>query len=135
MRFIRNRQNNDDPLSFTAMVDVVFLLLIFFICTCSLHLPESEIKAAVPGVAKNPPDIPPVRLILVSSGNGTQITCDGLVCDNDSTLLSEIVARSAIADIPVVFAIEDDVVFDDIVHVMDICRQGGLKRLALPVGF
>ncbi len=135
MLFYRKRQKNDDILNFTAMVDVVFLLLIFFLCTSSLKLPESQIKAALPGRSLDVPEFPPVQIeIRFRPGDSVQVLCDGRICRNDDFLLAEIQARSVIADIPVVFAIDEGVVFEDVVRVMDICRAGGLKRLALPAG-
>lgn len=136
MLFKRKRQKNDDILNFTAsMVDVVFLLLIFFLCTSSLKLPESQIKAALPGQSVQVPEFPPVQIeIRAPAGAPVQILCDGRICPDDDHLLAEIRARRAIADIPVIFVIDEAAAFEDVVHIMDICRAGGLKRLALASG-
>ncbi len=132
MHFNKGRQDKDEGLNFTAMIDVVFLLLIFFMCTASVQLPESEIKAAIPGSSNTVPEFQPVRIDINTVGENISVTCDGRLCENDSTLSSHISARSQIADLPVIFSIDDNVEFDDIVHVMDICRQSGLKKLAIP---
>ncbi len=133
MNFVNRTAKKNNDLNFTAMIDVVFLLLIFFICTASLHLPESQIKAALPGRSSSAPEFQPVKVAISASDSGLQIYCDDQPCNGDSDLLEQIAARSILADIPVIFSIADNVEFEDVVHIMDICRQGGLKKLAIPV--
>ena len=132
MHFNKGRQDRDGELNFTAMIDVVFLLLIFFMCTASVQLPESEIKAAIPGSSNTVPEFQPVRLDISSFGERVSVKCDGVLCYDDAALTGHISARSKIADLPVIFSIGDEVEFEDIVHVMDICRQAGLKKIAIP---
>ncbi len=133
MLFQNKATNKDNSLDFTSMIDVVFLLLIFFICTASLQLPESEIKTAVAGQSVAVPEFPPVRIDISSINGDFLVKCDKMPCLDENQLREQIAARSAIADIAVVFYIDDKVAFDDVVRVMDICRQGGLKRLAIPI--
>ena len=132
MNFTKGRQDRDDGLNFTAMIDVVFLLLIFFMCTASIKPPESEIRAALPGSSSSVPEFQPVKITVSAVGKRFSVECDGQLCADDAALNKLISARSQIADLPVVFTIGDEVEFDDIVHVMDICRQAGLKRIAIP---
>ena len=143
MHFNKGRQDKDDSLNFTAMIDVVFLLLIFFMCTASVQLPEREIKAAIPGISSTVPEFQPVKIELITTDNqhvsgssglssGVVVICDGLVCPDDAALRNSISARSKIADLPVVFSIDEEILFNDIVHVMDICRSAGLKKIAIP---
>ena len=133
MKITRKQQSQEDPLNITAMIDVVFLLLIFFICTASLNLPESEIKTAIPAGANKVPEFQPVQLSLSKANGQLQVACDSTVCQNDSVLVKLISSRSQLADIPVVFSVSDEVSYDDLVHTIDLCRQGGLKKIAIPI--
>lgn len=133
MQISRKKQNADDPLNITAMIDVVFLLLIFFICTASLNLPESEIKTALPAGSTKVPEFQPVKISLSKADGGLLVSCDNTLCLTDSVLRESIISRSQLADIPVIFSITDEVSFDELVHTIDICRQGGLKKIAIPI--
>jgi len=59
----------------TPMIDVVFLLLIFFIMTLKIVAPEGDFQVrmprfAPPSVAPAPPDIPPITVRLLANRNG-----------------------------------------------------------------
>ena len=44
----RSRERVDNPVDLTSMIDVVFLLLIFFIATMQLPEPEAGLRAYLP---------------------------------------------------------------------------------------
>jgi len=66
-------------LNFTSMIDVVFLLLIYFIVTASFQVDEGILTANLPAV--DPPPGPPpkiLNILLVSGGADCQIAIEGL---------------------------------------------------------
>ncbi len=73
------RKTSDDKveIAITPMIDCVFLLLIFFMVTSTLHRQEADISFALPGVAEQSDsvDIPDEQVI--------QISPEGRVALND----------------------------------------------------
>ncbi len=62
-------------LTMTAMIDIVFLLLVFFIMTFKIAAPEGDFSVRMPiavsGEDKgHPPDIPPIRVRLLATSAG-----------------------------------------------------------------
>lgn len=58
----------------TAMIDIVFLLLVFFVMTFKIVLPEGDFNVNMPAPADGPPEVvdimPPVRVKLQAAENG-----------------------------------------------------------------
>ncbi len=71
MRF-HNRQDNAVSRPFTALIDVVFLLLVFFMLTLKIVEPEGELQASFDRSEPTvhvPPSLP-LHVVLASSTNG-----------------------------------------------------------------
>jgi biopolymer transport protein ExbD len=73
------RSTGSDKLeiAITPMIDCVFLLLIFFMVTSTLHRQEADISFALPGIAQQdePVEIPDEQII--------QVTAEGRILLND----------------------------------------------------
>lgn len=72
MRFHR-RQAETEKRHFTALIDVVFLLLVFFMLTLKIVEPEGELQASFDQSGSEgiiPPSLP-LHVVLDSSANGT----------------------------------------------------------------
>jgi biopolymer transport protein ExbD len=57
----------------TPMIDVVFLLLVFFLLTFKIVAPEGDFQVRMPRFAPEPvdsPDLPPVPVRLTADGHG-----------------------------------------------------------------
>jgi biopolymer transport protein ExbD len=76
---VRRRKTFEDKLEIpiTPMIDAVFLLLIFFMVTSTLHRQEADISFSLPGVAQQsePVEIPDEQVV--------EILNDGSVLLND----------------------------------------------------
>ena len=75
MRFrdMHRRTRQRDELEMTAMIDVVFLLLIFFLLTFRIVSPEGEFQIAMPqqgALGSIGPDIPPLPIRLSADAGG-----------------------------------------------------------------
>jgi len=77
---IRNTQRpagDKDNLKMTAMIDIVFLLLIFFVMTFKVLAPEGDFSVKMPqkpGPGKLPPgDLPPL-VVELRAGQGGRLT-------------------------------------------------------------
>lgn len=134
MRLTRHTFRTTRPgLNMGAMIDVVFLLLIFFMCTTSFQPLEESLSADLPQVsseAARREDFPPIRIQI--SGNAEQVfvSCDGKACETFDILQNELEIRRSIDDIPVIIAGQPEVPFESMVKARDICETVGLTRVA-----
>ncbi len=77
MRLKRDQKEERPQIQMTAMIDCVFLLLIYFMVSTTLHRQEADISFALPGVAQQsePVEIPDEQII--------EIYDDGRIVLND----------------------------------------------------
>jgi biopolymer transport protein ExbD len=120
-------------LNMAAMIDVVFLMLIFFMCTSSLLRPEKNLPsqlplAGSPGAAAE--ELDPVRIRLLPGAGAARITCDNQPCATVDELVRRLRARRALGDPLVVIQGHDDVAFGDMVAALDACYRAELYRTA-----
>ncbi|WP_166828887.1 ExbD/TolR family protein [Thalassoroseus pseudoceratinae] len=69
-----NRQSEADQRPFTALIDVVFLLLVFFMLTLKIVEPEGKLTVEAGPTIASPPTFPtnlPINVRLESSSNGS----------------------------------------------------------------
>ena len=131
-------------LMMTPMIDVIFLLLVFFLTTSSFQVLEQLLPSAVSdisagsGSSDQPPPVPTqdaidqvviklklVDLRAVASLNGSQLS-------SFSQLKQRLQALSAVrADVPVIIDPAGDVPAKDVVIAYDWARQVGLSRVYL----
>lgn len=74
MRIRHHEHTGKVELAMTPMIDIVFLLNIFFLLTFKIVLPEGDFNVQMPSAAAaraaTPSEIPPLRLILRSAPTG-----------------------------------------------------------------
>jgi len=125
----------------TPMIDVIFLLLIFFVSTASFQAPEASLPTnlSLPGVVS---DVEPIDLeledleeivveILWRDGHaGWQINERELASLDEVRAVLQAAADVKI-DLPVILDVEDKdrVPIEDVIDVCDVCRQIGLERV------
>jgi len=136
MRLTRQkRAGAGAELNIAAMIDVVFQLLIFFMCTSSFGTLENDLaaNATQPGPGQRAQaDFPPVRVNL-AAGEPARIFCDNRECAGFEHLLSELIARKAAAapsELTVIIAGERGVPFAEMVAALDTCYLAKLEAIA-----
>lgn len=127
----------------TPMIDVVFLLLIFFVCASVGQIRESVLGTELQGSSEFSPvprDKEPllgeVRVRLVrGDGGGTEAELNGNriadLADLGQTLRA---LAEAAQEIPVVLDIAPDIPLGDVVHVYDTCRAAQFRNVQFAVG-
>ena len=121
----------------TPMIDVIFLLLVFFVCTANFMPPEEllPMDTTLPGSVDAATALPdPVHidtvLIQILFDPAPRWQIEGNHCQtlhevhNILRLLSEVKP-----DIPVIIESTDNVPMENIIDVYDVCRQVGLSRI------
>ena len=135
MRLTRQKSTPAAPqLNMASMVDVVFLLLIFFMCTSSLNQPENDLSSQLSrvGTGRRQAAAPErlVRIKLFNVVEGVLITCDEKPFPDFSSLEAELRRRAALEDRPVVIEGQAGIPFRYMVAALDVCHRAGMRRVA-----
>ena len=125
----------------TPMIDVIFLLLIFFVSTASFRAPEEILPTnlSLPGTVADAEPIDRewedleeivVRILWRDGRAAWQINERDLASLGEVRAVLQAAARVKI-DLPVILDVEDKhrVPIEDVIDVCDICRQIGLERV------
>ncbi len=126
----------------TPMIDVVFLLLVFFLCTASFEEPEQNLAASLvvasqdPGAGasqETPPELEDVTIAGEWRGDATHWTVNGgretANLAELTTLLSELAAIDR--SLPVTIDAGQDVPMSDVVGAYDAARAAGFAKVLL----
>ena len=126
MKFARKTRSRAPGLALTSMLDVIFLLLCFFVTVSVFSQWESEITIKLPSAstAEEPNRLPGEIIVNLSK--------DGTVAVNGKTLglgdLQERLARVAkfYPDQAVIIRADKDVRYERLVGVIDVCRAANV---------
>lgn len=135
-------------LNMTPMIDVVFQLLIFFMCTVHFRVREGKLQTFLPNKGLDDPDIrerrvlyPEIRVqISYDEDRGAvQLMFDGSIYRDHETLgkalaakRDECLKRLNYAP-PVVIEAQRNVPYGEVVRVIDLCVRHGMEaEFALP---
>ena len=131
MKFSRNGRSKPAALALTSMLDVIFLLLCFFVTASVFSQWESEISIQLPSArSADEPDRLPGEII-------ANVSKDGTVRVNGAPLsLDELGARlSRIAKFypgqAVILRADRDTRYESLVKVIDTCREAGVWNFSL----
>jgi biopolymer transport protein ExbD len=131
MKFSRKRQSGELGISLTSMLDVIFLLLCFFVTTSVFSQWESEIAISLPSAkSATVPGRMPGEIIL-------NMATDGSVSVNGQKLtLAEVTERlTRIAKLypgqPVVIRADKATPYESLVGLIDACRTADVWNFSL----
>ncbi|WP_164104263.1 biopolymer transporter ExbD [Candidatus Laterigemmans baculatus] len=140
MRLPHHAGRSQIELSLTPMIDVVFLLLVFFLWTSSFEQPEFDLPSAVaepPAGLRDPSEAPPPPeafdeiVILVRATEGQiALTMNGSEVPDVETLrgrLAEIVALGV--QPPVIVDPEPQTPVGLAIDIYDVAREAGLDQV------
>jgi biopolymer transport protein ExbD len=85
MEFFRKILSEEDTVDLTPMIDVTFLLLIYFMVTTMLKQPEAELSITLPGKPQNT-DIKPMPMLSVVIGDYGEVVLNGSEIEDGSDL-------------------------------------------------
>jgi biopolymer transport protein ExbD len=121
----------------TPMIDVIFQLLIFFLCTAGFAIPEAVLPTELPregGVAAAPPvprdDADIVRIHLAGDDKMLLLRLNERPVADKQELFDQLRQIAAISvDAPVILDIQPGVVVGDLVSVYDGILASGLRSI------
>jgi biopolymer transport protein ExbD len=134
----------------TPMIDVIFLLLIFFVCTAGFQPAEEILPTDLswPGSVSDAEPIDQewedldeivVKILWRDGQPRWQIEMRGQeanqrACRDLKELAAALAAIARVRiDLPVILDVEGDVPIEEMIDVFDICRQLGLERVEFAV--
>lgn len=122
----------------TAMIDVVFLLLIFFVCTASfqaieLVLPSNLLvssNAAVDVPIEPPDDLERIVVQITTGLTGASYLVNDRPCQTRDELMALLAALADVdRSLPVVVDCDDRVPLGEAIAVYDLARSVGLVKV------
>ena len=124
-------------LKMTPMIDVIFLLLVFFVCTANFVPPQEllPMDTTLPGnVAADIvlPDLAELDVVLIRIAFDAELHWQ--IEGNQFSSLHDVqnllrLIQSIKPDVPVVIESADNVPIENVIDVYDICRRVGLMRI------
>ncbi|MBC8209580.1 MAG: biopolymer transporter ExbD [Gammaproteobacteria bacterium] len=131
MRFRTRVAEDDSGVNLTPLIDVVFLLLIFFMVSTTFDS-TSELKIELPEASANKPAAPS-RLTIIIDAEGLYYL-NGKKLKNQSADLLLLEVHQLVADdkeMPVVIQSDARSPVQSLVTALDIVGQIGLSRLSI----
>ena len=131
MKFKRKNLSKAPGLSLTSMLDVIFLLLCFFVTATVYSQWESEISIKLPSAeTSDEPDRLPGEIIVNLRKDG------GIVVNGKSLELSDLQARLkkvavAFPGQAVIIRADKDLAYDRLVKGLDACRSADIWNFSL----
>lgn len=133
-------------LSMTSMIDVIFLLLIFFVFTANFNELEEllPMNLTLPGTSEQKEVKTPEELDLGEIRIGVERTAQGgegylwrvnrRECGEEAELADAIARLAAISrTVPVIIAPAGDVPIERVLDIYDLCRRAGLAKIQFAV--
>ena len=133
---------SEPELSISPLIDVGFLLLIYFLVTTTLTRQELDLNLLLPGVASVESEPVKVDQMLIKIGGDSTVSINEEVVESDPTgrtlkNLSDRLAsyagtaKLAGSEAMVVIAASDEVPEQRFVDVLNACAKSGLKNISL----
>lgn len=119
---------NDTSINLTPIIDMVFLLLIFFLVATTFHQTEREMQIALPQASAAGPISMALREIIVNVDADGTIIVSGRTMQIDD--LHELI-RQAVAGNPnqkVTVRGDRSAAYQHIATVLDICKTNGIQE-------
>lgn len=133
-----DRCSRDLEISMTPMIDVVFLLLIFFICTANFQAPEQSLPTSLLLSGANLPDVPLEevpdleRIVVESRVSASQVAwqVNQTPCP-DLASLKQLLTTLAEVDsgLPVTLDPDSATPLGDVINAYDAARAAGLLQV------
>ena len=126
---LKNKSAPASPtLEMTPIIDMVFLLLIFFLVSTTFHQTEREMQIALPEAVSAGPISISLREIIINVGAEGEIIVSGrtISADDLRVLIHEAVAANP--DQKVTVRGDRNTPYANIINVLDVCKGAGLQE-------
>ena len=129
---LRPRRREDPEVNITSLVDVVFLLLIFFMVSTTFHR-EAQLQVELPEASTEPTEVPEKILEITINVNGDYFINEQQVVNTQADTLRRAIVQviGDRRDLPVVVRADARSPFQSVVTAMDVTGQLGLTQMSL----
>jgi biopolymer transport protein ExbD len=129
---LRPRRREDPEVNITSLVDVVFLLLIFFMVTTTFHR-EAQLRVELPEASSEPTEVPEKVLEITINVNGDYFINEQQVVNTAAETLRRAIVQviGDRRDLPVIVRADARSPFQSVVTAMDVTGQLGLTQMSL----
>jgi biopolymer transport protein ExbD len=128
----RRRREEEVTITLTPLIDVVFLLLIFFMVSTTFDK-TSELEIELPEASAEPVEAPPRALEVVVNAQGTYFINGQQVTGTTIDALLRALVRTVgqDRDMPVILRADATTPHQAVVTAMDAVSQLGMNRLSI----
>ena len=120
-------------LNMTPMIDIVFLLIIFFMVGTKFTELERKIALDVPRINDAGPLAPAPTKRVINVHRDGRIELDGTTLDLQQLTAQLAAARQEYADVGVVVRGDAQGTFQHVAEVLGACRRAGISELGITV--
>ena len=127
-------QHDETPtMNLTSMIDVLFLLIIFFMVATKFDEMERNIQVDVPQVAQAGEGAPPRQPLVVSVASDGHFELDGTKVTTEDLTARLAAARTPLTEPTVVIHGDATCPFQHVATALGACRQAGVSELGITV--
>lgn len=122
-------ENSSGPaIDLTPIIDMVFLLLIFFLVATTFHQTEREMKIALPAAASAGPISAALKEIVINVDAEGRIIVAGRAMEPEA--LRALVSQAVAANPEQKVTVRGDraTAYANVVRVLDICKGSGIQE-------
>jgi biopolymer transport protein ExbD len=121
-------KNTVESIELTPIIDMVFLLLIFFLVATTFHQTEREMQIALPASASAGPISSVLREIIINVDAEGEIIVSGIsmTAEDLRTLVTEAVAGNPEQKVTV--RGDRATAYANIIRVLDVCKGAGIQE-------
>ena len=131
MNFRSSNIEEDANINLTPLIDVVFLLLIFFMVSTTFDT-TSQLKINLPEASQEQTSIPPQKLNLLIDAKGNFFINSRELANNKSATLKAALERTMAGNkLPIVIQSDADSPVQSLVTAMDVVGQLGLSQVSI----
>ncbi|NOZ21062.1 MAG: biopolymer transporter ExbD [Planctomycetes bacterium] len=139
MEFRKPSSQNEDRMQIrmAPMIDVVFLLLIFFMCVSKWKQPEGNLAAELPAkgapidkAPEEPPDLEKIVIKLKKSGDTVYIKMNERLCPTFDVLYNHLRILRQQVDVPVIIDVDRDVQFRFAISALNATEKAKFSNVS-----
>ena len=130
---IKTEQHDAPTVNLTPMIDVVFLLIIFFMVATKFTELERQISLQIPKVAHAATLTPAPQKRAVNVYQDDRITLDRQPVTLEELMKRLASARSQYNELGVIIRGDADVRYQRVAEVLAACKQAGIAELGISV--
>jgi biopolymer transport protein ExbD len=130
---LKLQQDEMPALNLTSLIDVLFLLIIFFMVATKFDEMERNIEVDVPQVAQAGDAAQPREPLVVSVAADGHMELDGTRVTSDELISRLTAARTPLTEPTVVIHGDAACPFQNVATALGACRQAGVSELGITV--